>query len=175
MAFAPVVVAAAEELFGRPKIDVEGSLPVQYVDTTTPNSRTSSMMYAPFLKVMATSYLQPGLTTSVYAEGGHDPLGRFRDNDNISANFGANIVRRWGAFSVGVALEHSYFYTGVFSRAPNVVNGLNVFARYIWLPNNNLRIVPSANATIRFEDSLVLQRYLYNARVEIEQRLWGSW
>jgi hypothetical protein len=175
MAFAPAVAAAAEQLSDRPRIDVEGSLPVQYVDTATPSTRTSSVMYAPYLKLMATSQLQPGLTTSVFAEGGHDPLGRFRDNDNTSANFGINVVRRWGGFSVGVALEHSYFYTGVFSRAPNVANGLNFVTRYDWRPNNDLRIVPSANVTIRFEDSLVLQRYLYGARIEIEQRLWGSW
>ena len=132
-------------------------------------------MYAPFFRVVSTTELQPDLNASVFAEGGHDPLGRFRDNDNTSASFGGNIAKRWGGFSVGMGLEHSYFYNGVFERAPNVANGINVSARYAWRPSNNLRITPSVNATARFDDELALQRYLYGARLEIEQRLIGSW
>lgn len=158
-----------------PQLRVEGSFPVQYVETVTNTAHNDRVMVGPFLRMMATSQLQPGLYAAAFAEGGSDPLGRFRDNDTTFASVGGDVFKRWGAFSAGVGLEHTYFYTRVFERAPNVVNGVNVFARYAWTPNADLRITPSVRASIRFDDQFVLQRYLYTARMEIEQRLVGSW
>jgi hypothetical protein len=113
---------------------VEGSFPIQYVETVSRGTRRDNVLNSPFLELSVIGHLQPGLDASIFASGGHDPLGEFRDNDNTFLSAGANIVKRWGAFSAGVSFERTHFYDGTFEQAGNIANDFNVFARYRWTP-----------------------------------------
>jgi hypothetical protein len=153
----------------------QGSFPVQYVETDTRKSHQSQVSIAPYLDLSATAQLQPGLQASVFANGGHDRLGSFRDNDNTFLSFGGSTEKNWGAFSVGTSAEHTQYYTGTFGRASNIANDLNVFAKLRWTPNPNLKITPHLTATMRLDDGLAVQRYTYSFRVAIEQKLFDRW
>lgn len=172
-AFAVGVVRA--EAQGVPlEIRGEGAFPLQYVATNN-TTRQHNTLYGPYFGLAAIAHPQPGLTTSVFADVGNSLLGQFRENDNTFASYGANIVRRWGGFSAGASLEHTYFYDGTFSSVRSTANDINVFARYNWRPNADLRITPSVMSTARVENDFAIERYSYSARVEIEQRLAGAW
>lgn len=157
------------------ELRVEGALPVQYLETVSNGSRSHSESYAPFLAVAATALVAPDISTSVFANGGHDPPGRFRDGDSTVASFGANIVKHWGALATGVSVEHTYFYADSFGRLDNIANDVNLFARYNVRPNPDLKINPEATMTARFDEALAIQRYSYSFRIEIEQRLIDQW
>ncbi len=154
---------------------VVGSLPLQSIESVTLTSRQNSFSYAPFLGVSASAVLAPDLTASLLASGGHDPPGVFRDGDSTLASFGGSLVKRWGAFSAGASVEHTYFYGDSFGTLNNIANDVNFFTRYAFRPGNDLRITPQATATARFDDALVMQRTTFSFRVEIEQRLVDRW
>lgn len=125
--------------------------------------------------MIATARLQPDLSASMFANGGHSPLGSFSDNDNTFLSFGGNLVRQWGAFRAGLSIEHTQYFDDVFAEKTNRANDVNIFASYAWLPNPDLRIRPSATVTVRFDDALMVQRYSYGGRIDIERRLSGPW
>jgi len=154
---------------------VEGSLPVQYVETRRSGTRQESWIAEPYLAVRASHWIEPDLRTSVFANGGHDPLGSFRDSANTVASFGANLVKSWGSLSTGVSVEHSYYYDGVFGPPNMIANDVNIFARYEFRPNRDLRITPELVGTVRADDGFDVSRYTYSFRTEVEQRLIGSW
>ena len=109
----------------------EGQFPLQYVETTTPKSSQHATSVAPYLGLTATAGLAPGLSASIFANGGHPQLGSFRDNDNTFASVGGNLVKHWGAaLSTGVSLEHTNYYDGVFGKTSNIANDVNFFANY---------------------------------------------
>jgi hypothetical protein len=153
----------------------EGSFPVQHRQASTATSRQTTITGAPYLGLSAIANVAPDLSLSVFANGGHNELGSFRDNNNTFVNFGGNVVKRWGAFSAGVSIEHTHFYEGSFGDTANIANEANVFVRYAWRPNPNLRITPGAILTARADEHLALERYTASARIEIEQRLSGAW
>jgi hypothetical protein len=155
-------------------VRVEGSLPVQYLASSSATAQQKSISYAPFLGMTATALIAPDVTTSLFANGGHDPPGRFRDADSTFASVGANVVKRWGAFSAGLSFEHTYYYGGTFETLNNVANDFNIFARYEWRPNGDLLIRPETSVSARYDETLAIERYSYNLRVEIEQRLVDS-
>lgn len=152
----------------------EGSFPLQYIETNSA-TRQHKTLYGPYLGLAALAHPQPDLTTSIFADVGNSLLGQFRENDNTFASYGANFVKRWGAFSAGGSIEHTYFYDGTFSSVRSTANDLNVFARYNWRPNPDLRIAPSVTTTARAENDFSIERYSYSLRVDIEQRLVGAW
>lgn len=130
---------------------------------------------APFGGLTATVHWQNDWSTSAFVNAGHDPLGRFRDNDNTFASLGTNIVKRWGAFLTGASIEHSYFFTGSFGETSNIANDVNLFARYHFSPNPGLKITPMLTGTMRVDDMFVVQRYSAHISFDIEQRLYGAW
>ena len=157
------------------ELRAEGSFPLQYIETVTANSRRHALTGAPFLGLTATTHLQSDLSTSLYTEAGHSPLGSFRDNDDTFAGIGGNIVKRWGAFSATISFEHSRLYDGVFGATDNIANDVNFSARHIWRPDRDHRIVAGASVTMRLDEAFAAQRYSYGARFDIERRLTGSW
>jgi hypothetical protein len=169
------VAAQAADLTPPLVFSAEGSFPLQYTQTVTGTSRQSTFQSLPYLAGAATLHLQPDVSASLFVDAGHDELGSFRDNDNTFTSFGGNVVKRWGAFSAGTSIEHTHYYDGVFGDTANVVNDVNLFARYTWLPNPDWRIVPGATVTARFDDDLAFQRSTYTVRAEIERRLSGPW
>lgn len=156
-------------------VRVQGSIPVQYTEILRGTSSQNGVIGAPYLSLLAARELQPGLTSAAFVEGGHAPLGQFRDNDNTFTSFGGNIVKRWGQFSLGTSLERTHFYDGVFGPTNSIANDVNIFARHGWSPNADLRITPSAVVNLRFDDTFSAQRYTVNGRVDIERRLIGAW
>jgi len=172
--FAAAVAHAAEPM---PSFELraEGSLPLQYLETTTSTARQSAITGAPFGALSATAHLPYDWSTSLFASAGHDPLGRFRDSDNTFASYGANIVKRWGALSAGASLERTYFYTGNFGRNSSIGNDVNLFTRYGFSPNADLKITPAVVGTMRLSDDLDVQRYSLGASFDIQQRLIGNW
>jgi hypothetical protein len=157
------------------ELRAEGSFPLQYIESLSGSSRQHTLTAAPYLGLTARAYLQPDLTTSIYAEGGHERLGSFRDTDNTFASMGGNLVKHWGAVSTGVAIEHTNYYNGVFGTTANVANDVLLFARHVWQPSQDFRLITAVNATIRLNEALAVQRYNYSARFDIERRLLGSW
>jgi hypothetical protein len=174
-----LVLAAASAQGAEPAPPVqwsaEGSFPLQSVETVTRTSRQTNNSAAPYLGLTATAHLQPDLTGSVFANGGHNQLGSFRDNDNTFLSAGANLAKHWGALRAGVSFERTHYFDDVFGPTTNIANDVNVFTSYLWKPNPDLQIRPSASVTMRLDDALAVQRYSYGARIDIEQRLWGSW
>jgi len=156
-------------------LHAEGSFPLQYIETVTSASRQHQLSAAPYLGLAARAQLEPDLSTAIFVNGGHGQPGSFRDNDDTFASVGGDIVKRWGAFRTGISLEHTNFFDGTFGQTTSIANDVNFFASYLWLPNPNLKIRPSASATIRLDDAFAVNRYSYNARIDIEQRLFGSW
>lgn len=157
------------------EVRVRGSFPLQYSEIVRGASQQAGFSAAPYLSLMAVRELQPSLTTTAFVEAGHAPLGQFRDNDNTFTSFGGNIVKRWDNFSIGTSLEHTQFYSGAFDAATSTANDVNIFARYYWLPNEDLQIRPIASAAVRFDDTLAAQRYTISGVIDIERRLIGSW
>ena len=157
------------------ELRAEGSFPLQYIESVTPKSRQNISSVAPYLGLIATGHLQPDLTTSIFANGGHNQLGSFADGDNTFGSLGANVVKHWGALRAGVSFEHTRYFDDVFGETTNIANDVNVFTSYLWKPNPNLLIRPSATAAMRVDQAFAVQRYSYGARLDIEQRLWGSW
>ncbi len=157
------------------QVRAEGSFPLQYIESVSSKSRQHNLTAAPYLGLIATANLAPDLSTSVFTNGGHNELGNFRDNDNTFVSAGGNLVKRWGALSTGISVEHTHYYDGIFGPTTNIANDVNLFAGYIWGPNPDLRITPAATVTIRLDETFAVQRYTYGARVEIEQRLSGPW
>jgi hypothetical protein len=156
-------------------IRAEGSFPIQSIETFKSTAQTGTTLNSPYFGLSAIAQLQADLKASVFADGGHNKLGGFRDTDNTFASFGAGIARKLGAFTSGVSFEHTYFYNGTFDSINSVANDLNLFVRYDGRPNPNLQITPVVAAEARLDDTLAVQRYTYSARVDIEQRLIGSW
>jgi hypothetical protein len=157
------------------QVRAEGSFPLQYIESASTTSHRHNLTAAPYLGLIATANLAPDVSTSVFANGGHNELGSFRDNDNTFVSAGGNLVKRWGALSTGISVEHTHYYDGIFGPTTNIANDVNLFAGYIWRPNPDLKITPAATVTMRLNDAFAVQRYTYGARVEIEQRLSGPW
>jgi hypothetical protein len=157
------------------QVRAEGSFPLQYIESISGASRQHNLTAAPYLGLIATTNLATDVSTSVFANGGHNQLGSFRDNDNTFASVGGNLVKRWGALSTGISIEHTQYYSGIFGPTSNIANDVNLFAGYRWGPNPDLRITPSVTVTMRVDDAFAVQRYTYGARLEIEQRLSGPW
>jgi hypothetical protein len=157
------------------EVRAQGSFPVQYTESVTPKSRQHSSSLAPYLDLSATVQLQPDVKASIFANGGHNQLGSFRDGDDTFLSFGASTEKKWDAFSVGASVEHTHYYTGTFGATSNIANDLNVYARYRWRPNPNLRITPGVSATMRLDEGMAVQRYSYMLRVNIEQWLFDKW
>jgi hypothetical protein len=176
---AALILAAAAAQGAEPpapfELRAEGSFPVQYTETATSKSNSHTLSVAPYLGLIATAHLQPDLTTSVFANGGHSQLGSFAENDNTFVSAGANLVKHWGAWRVGASFEHTHYFDGVFGDTTTVANDVNVFASYLWQPNPDLHIRPSATATMRLDEALAVQRYSYGGRIDIEQRLFDQW
>jgi hypothetical protein len=163
---------AAEPAFD---VRAEGSFPVQYLEAVNAAARQHTTSIAPYFGLSAIGRLQPDLSASIFATGGHGELGSLRDNDNTFVNFGGNVVKRWDALGAGVSIEHTRYFEGSFGEAGMIANEANVFVRYAWRPNPDLRITPSVVASVRADESLAVQRYQYSLRVAVEQRLTGSW
>ena len=157
------------------ELRAEGSFPLQYIESVSGASGQHTLTAAPYLGLTARAYLQSDLTTSIYSEGGHERLGSFRDSDNTFASVGGNLVKHWGALSTGVAIEHTHYYDGVFGATTSIANDVLLFARHVWQPSQDFRLITAVNATIRLDEALVVQRYSYRARFDIERRLLGSW
>jgi hypothetical protein len=154
------------------ELRAEGSLPLQYIDTLKGGTNQQVLSAAPYLGLSARTELPSDLSTAVFINGGHPQLGSFRDNDNTFWSGGGNLVKHWSAaLSTGLSIEHTQYYNGSFGVATNTANDVNVFARYDWKPNPDLRVRPSVMATMRLDDALAVQRYTYSARVDVEQRL----
>ena len=142
--------ARAEPAGRRSSLRAEGSFPLQYIETVSVRSRQQSMSAAPYLGLTATGHLQPDLSTSVFANGGHNQLGSFRDNDNTFASSGGNHRQAMGRASApGRASSTPMYYDGMFGATTNIANDVNVFASYSWKPNPDLRITPGVTATAR--------------------------
>lgn len=168
--------AGAAEPAPAVELHIEGSLPLQYIEVLTRGAERHTVSAAPFLGATARAELAPDLTAALFARGGHNPPGVFRDNDGTFASFGGDIARRWGEFSAGIRLEHSLFYnTSIFGEPNSVVNDADVFAQYRFRPSNDLQVTIDASTGGRFDDAFAMQRYNYSFRAEIEQRLTGSW
>jgi hypothetical protein len=148
---------------------------VQYTQTLSGGSRQGGFSGAPYFNLLAVRELQPGLTTTAFVEAGHAPLGQFRDNDNTFTSFGGNIVKRWDQFSLGTSLEHTHYYDSVFGPTSSIVNDVNVFARYVWMPNADVRVTPTVTANLRFDDMFAAGRYTAGGNVDLQRRLTGSW
>jgi len=121
--------------------------------------RQHNLSAAPYLGLIATTNLAPDVSTSVFANGGHNELGSFRDNDNTFVSAGGNLAKRWGALSTGISVEHTHYYDGIFGPTSNIANDVNLFVGYIWRPNPDLKITPAATVTMRFDDAFTVQRY----------------
>jgi hypothetical protein len=158
------------------ELQIEGSLPLQYIEVLTKGAERQTVSAAPFLAGALRAELAPDFTAALFARGGHNPPGTFRDNDGTLASFGGNVSKRWGEFSAGARLEHSLYYNTTVFGAPNsVVNDADVFVQYRFRPSHDLQVTMDASTGGRFDDAFVLQRMNYSFRVEIEQRLVGSW
>ena len=153
----------------------EGSFPLQYTESVSGASRQHNTTAAPYLGLIAAARLQPDLSASIFANGGHSPLGSFSDNDNTFLSFGGNLARQWGAFRAGLSIEHTQYFDEVFAEKTNRANDVNLFASYTWRPSPDLRIRPSATVAVRLDDAVMVQRYSYGGRIDIEQRLSGPW
>lgn len=178
LVLAALIAAAAPARAAEPnplEFRAEGSFPVKYVETQSDAFHRNRISGEPFFALVATAHLMPDLNVSMFANGGHDPLTGFRDNDNTFMSFGANAVKRWGAFSVGASMEHTQFYQGAFGPPTNDANDANLFARYRWVPYSDFRITPTIIGTVRLDDALSVQRYTFSSRVDIEHRLFDSW
>ena len=78
------------------QVRAEGSFPLQYIESASRTSRQHNLTAAPYLGLIATAHLAPDLSTSVFANGGHNELGSFRDNDNTFLDFDIDFTRpRW--------------------------------------------------------------------------------
>lgn len=168
-------VASAAEPIPSYQLAVEGSLPLQYIESISQRSQQNSFSYAPFLGASVSTVIAPDVTASLFANGGHDPPGVFRDGDATLASFGANLRKHWGQFTAGVSAEHTYFFRDNFGTLGMIANDLNFFARYVFRPGPDLRIGSQANVSARWDDALVMQRASYGFRVDIEQRLVDRW
>ena len=157
------------------QVRADGSFPLQYIESVSNTSRQHNLSAAPYLGLVATANLAPDVSTSVFANGGHNELGSFRDNDNTFVSAGGNLVKRWGALSTGISVEHTHYYDGIFGPTTNIANDVNLFVGTIWRPNPDLKITPAATVSMRVDEAFAVQRFTYGARVEIEQRLTGPW
>ena len=111
---------------------------------------------------MATAHLQNDWSSSVFATGGHDQLGRFRDNDDTFASFGANVVKRWGAFLGGVSVEHTHFYDGTFGETANIANDvIAVRALQLDAPARISRVTPGDRRDAADGRHFSAERYSY--------------
>jgi hypothetical protein len=77
------------------QVRAEGSFPLQYIESVSTTSRRHNLTAAPYLGLIATANLALDVSTSVFANGGHNELGSFRDNDNTFVSAGGNLVKRW--------------------------------------------------------------------------------
>jgi hypothetical protein len=175
LAFALAAGAARAQPAPPLELRAEGSFPLQYIESESSRSRRNTLSGAPYLGLVAIASLQPGLIGSVFVNGGHPRLGSFRDNDSTFASVGGDLVARWGELRAGMSLEHTRYFDEVFGTASNVANDVNVFASYRWQPHPGLRIRPSVSASVRAGDSFSVERYGVSLRLQIEQRLYGSW
>jgi hypothetical protein len=157
------------------ELRAEASFPLQYGQSTTHASQQSAQTIAPFGGLMATAHLPNDWRTSVYATGGHDPLGRFRDNDDTFASIGSNAVKRWGAFLGGVSVEHTRFYRGTFGETANIANDVMLFGRYNHALGPDLRVTPGISATLRTDEHFSAERTSVALSLDIDRRLTGSW
>jgi hypothetical protein len=64
------------------QVRAEGSFPLQYIESVGTTSGQHNLTAAPYLGLIATANLASDVSTSVFANGGHNELGSFRDNDN---------------------------------------------------------------------------------------------
>jgi len=177
LGLAVAVAAAAHGAEPAAPISVrsEGQFPLQHVESTTPRGTQHATSVAPYLGLTATAGLAPGLSASIFANGGHPQLGSFRDNDDTFASVGGNLVKHWGAaFTTGFSLEHTHYYDGVFGKTSNIANDVNVFANYRWAPNKDFKITPGVTVSMRLDEAFAVERYSYGARLNIERRLFGS-
>lgn len=177
LGFALAISAASARAEQTPpfQLRAEGSFPVQYNQTATASSRQDVWSAAPYLGAIATVGLQSDFTASLFANGGHPMLGSFRDTDNTFVSAGGNIVRHLGPWRVGISFEHTHFYDGIFGATTTIANDTNMFASYVWWARPDLRIRPTATATVRVDDMFAVQRYEVRGGVAIEQRLSGPW
>jgi hypothetical protein len=157
------------------ELRAEASFPLQYGQSFTQASQQTAHTVAPFGGLMATAHLQNDWSTSVFASGGHDQLGRFRDNDDTFASFGGNVVKRWGAFLGGVSVEHTHFYDGAFGATTNIANDVTLFGRYNYVLGRDLRLTPAMGAALRLDDNFSAERVSLAFSLDIERRLIGSW
>jgi hypothetical protein len=168
---------AAQGAEPAPRLELRGeaSFPLQYGQSYTAASQQTAHTIAPFGGLMATAHLQNDWSTSVFASGGHDQLGRFRDNDDTFASFGGNVVKRWGAFLGGLSVEHTHFYDGTFGATSNIANDVTVFGRYNTILGRDLRVTPMIGAALRLDDNFSAERVSLALSLDIERRLTGSW
>jgi hypothetical protein len=170
-----VAASAAAQTAGPFQVRAEGSFPLQYIESVSGPSRRHNMSAAPYLGLIGTVGLQPGLTTSVFVNGGRPPLGSFRDSDDAFVSAGADLVKRWGALRSGASLEFTQYYDGVFATTSRTAADANLFASAVWQPNPNLRIRPGASVSMRMDETFAIDRYSFSARLAIEHRIAGSW
>jgi hypothetical protein len=158
------------------EVRARGSFPLQYIESISQKSRQDSFSYAPYLDLKATAQLPRDIETSVFANGGHNELGSFRDGDNTFLSFGTTTEKKLGkGFSAGVSAEHTHYYTGTFGQTSNIANDLTVFANYSVKLNSTLTMTTGLRAETRFGDDLALQRHTYSFRVNIQQQLADNW
>lgn len=157
------------------ELRAEASFPAQYIEVISRNAGQGTTSGAPYFALAAIASLQPGLTSAVFANGGREPLGSFRETPNTFASVGGNLVKRWGTLSTGVSLEHTYYYNDMVGRTPTIGNDVNLFVRQAFHPNRDWAIQPALIANVRANEDLAVQRYGMTGRIDIERRLIGSW
>jgi hypothetical protein len=111
---------AAQGAEPAPRLELRGeaSFPLQYGQSYTAASQQTAHTIAPFGGLMATAHLQNDWSTSVFASGGHDQLGRFRDNDDTFASLAAMSSSGGVRFSAASASSIPIFTTGRSARRP---------------------------------------------------------
>jgi len=151
------------------ELRAEGSFPLQYIETVRGTSRQSTLTGAPFFEVKGTAHLPSGLNASVFTGGGHNQLGSFRDGDNTFASVGGNLVKRWGALITGASFEHTHYFANVFGETTNIANDTNVFARYVWIANKDIKMTSAATLSMRLDEAFSVERYSYGTGIEVER------
>jgi len=174
-AFTAVTLSQAFGQVSPVELRAEASFPAQYVESIARNARQNTTSGAPHFALAAIANLQSGLSSAIFASGGHEPLGSFREAGNTFASIGGNIVKRWGGLSTGVSLEHTHYYEDAFGRTASIGNEANVFVRQTFSPNRDWAIQPSLTANVRANEDLAVQRYGLSGRIDLERRLIGSW
>jgi hypothetical protein len=169
-----LVAAGAAQAAELLQVRAEGSFPLQYVESLS-GSRRNNLTAAPYLGLIGTVGLQHDLTSSVFVNGGHPPLGSFRDTDDTFVSAGADLVRHWGALRAGTSLEYTQYYDGVFAATSRTATDANLFVGYRWQPTADLRVRPGASVAMRLDESFAVQRYSFNARLAVEHRIVGQW